>query len=714
MNKSTRIITVTLAVLLVLLPLLALFGMVFALPSQYDKTFYGALDEKYERLKDIEGKKIVIVGGSSVAFGFDSQKLEQAFPGYKVVNFGLYADLGTKVMLDLSEDHIKKGDIVIIAPEMDTQALSLYFNGESTLKAADDRPSMLFKIKWDNIEDLWGGLWGYLSGKLSYLFGEKPDPQGVYNSANFNEYGDIDPAKFPREENTMAGGFDKNNPTKLHESTYDAAFVDYLNNYIGKAEKKGATVFYGFCPLEENAIDLSLASAGESAAEKRQSLSDSVMAYLEANLDCPVLAAPNFYADLYFYDSNFHLNDAGVKLHTAYYIDALKKALGEQSVGATDAALLEEGSLIVQDNLVFRRLFDGTYALCDVPATVSAMTNVYIPGKINTLAGEAAVSVLEKEALTKCAKAQTVILGDGFESELLKDSIFGDMPSLSRIYLFCDPMPIEVTLTDESTPYYGFAYYVLPDSYDAFLAQSTSEHILLEENSNSRNTEAYFKDKIAGEFAELVEYLANAPEFADGDFVYRKTMDGTLIIVGLSEFGLTQRVVKIPATVTYEDEELAVTDVDSFAFSQATVLESIIVGEGSNINQFANRFLYGSSVKTLYLYIDVTSFGAAVNPMLVDGVAEGFKVSVFGETRLSEYKNDYSWSFLDNAEYKYYTLNTLTETELLESLANAPVGSVGEAVHPVLVTALWLVLALVVFFGIFIALAYFDKRKKSK
>ena len=63
----------------------------------------------------VEGKKIVIVGGSSVAFGFDSQKIEQAFPGYKVVNFGLYADLGTKVMLDLSEDHISEGDIVIVA-----------------------------------------------------------------------------------------------------------------------------------------------------------------------------------------------------------------------------------------------------------------------------------------------------------------------------------------------------------------------------------------------------------------------------------------------------------------------------------------------------------------------------------------------------------------------------------------------------------------------
>ena len=148
------------------------------------------------------------------------------------------------------------------------------------------------------------------------------------------------------------------------------------------------------------------------------------------------------------------------------------------------------------DSMVYRPLSDGTYALCDVSPIMANMTNIYIPGEINTPSGKAAVSAFDQEALMKCSNAQIVVIGNGFACERLCDSWFKYMPSLSRIYLFCDPMPIEVTLTDESTPYYGFAYYVLPDSYDAFLAQSTSEHILLLKNSNSRNTEAFFKERI--------------------------------------------------------------------------------------------------------------------------------------------------------------------------------------------------------------------------
>lgn len=702
MKRSTRIATVALATALVLLPFLALLGVLFLVPSQYTHTFYAALDEKHSRLEDTEGKRIVIIGGSSVAFGFDSEKIEEAFPGYKAVNFGLYADLGTKIMLDLSEDDIREGDIVIIAPEMDRQALSLYFNGESTLKATDDKPSMLFETKWDNVEDLWGGLWGYLSGKLSYLFGDKPNPSGVYNSANFNEYGDIDPDKFPRTENTMTGGYDKNNPTVLHESTYDPAFVDYVNDYIKKAEEKGASVYYGFCPLNASAIDLSLAEEGQTAAEKRRALSEGVMAYLEAALDCSVLSAPNFYDDAYFFDSNFHLNDAGVMLHTAYYIDSLRAALsGEQSSAATDAALTEEGSLLVQDNLIYRRLSDGTYALCDVKAIMAGVSSIRIPGRVRVENGTAAVSKLEKAALDKCAKAQTVMLDGDFSFSLLDEALFDDMPFLQEVYLFCEPFDLQVSENRES----ALKYYVHESAYDAFAQKSGFAGVLLNQTPLVAAEMASIIDEF---FAEFLAYMENAPEIEDDYFVYRMTMDGTFTIIGLTELGLQQSILQIPATVLFEEQEYAVTGAEGFAFSESTVLSSLIVGQDSQITGFTNRFLYGSSVKTLYLYIDVTNFGAAVVPALFDGVADGFTLSVYGQERLSEYENTYRWDKFG----AFYTLNTIAEADLIESLQSAATNN-GPTLHPILVTAVWLVAILAVVFGVFIVLAYFYKRKKQ-
>ena len=92
----------------------------FATPSQYALTYYGELGKMYENLRLTSGRKIVIIGTSSVAFGVDSalmsEELSAAGADYEVVNFGLYGALGTKVMLDLSEQYIGEGDIVVFAP----------------------------------------------------------------------------------------------------------------------------------------------------------------------------------------------------------------------------------------------------------------------------------------------------------------------------------------------------------------------------------------------------------------------------------------------------------------------------------------------------------------------------------------------------------------------------------------------------------------------
>ena len=106
-----KIIPIVAAILVIVLPLGILLGMLFLVPPQYSNVFVGALDEKFERLTSIDEDKIIVVGGSSVAFGLDSELMEK-YTGMPVVNFGLYAALGTKVMLDLSRPGIKEGDIV--------------------------------------------------------------------------------------------------------------------------------------------------------------------------------------------------------------------------------------------------------------------------------------------------------------------------------------------------------------------------------------------------------------------------------------------------------------------------------------------------------------------------------------------------------------------------------------------------------------------------
>ena len=150
MDKKTvrRVVIIALAVLLVEQIFFLICG--FGLPVQYGDTFMGELKSKYERLKETPGQRIVLVGGSGVAFDCDSEMIDEIFPSYEVVNFGMYAGLGTKAVMDLSEAYIREGDIVILSPEQSEQTLSDYFNGEYMWQAADGAFGMLRHIKSEN------------------------------------------------------------------------------------------------------------------------------------------------------------------------------------------------------------------------------------------------------------------------------------------------------------------------------------------------------------------------------------------------------------------------------------------------------------------------------------------------------------------------------------------------------------------------------------
>jgi hypothetical protein len=65
----------------------------------------------------IHQPKIVFIGGSNVRFGVDAAALSRDL-GMPVVNYGLHASLGLDVITDRALQCVKPGDIVVIAPEL--------------------------------------------------------------------------------------------------------------------------------------------------------------------------------------------------------------------------------------------------------------------------------------------------------------------------------------------------------------------------------------------------------------------------------------------------------------------------------------------------------------------------------------------------------------------------------------------------------------------
>lgn len=239
---------------LLLVAALPVFWLVcaFALPPQYDATFLGALAPKYDRLRDTAGDegRIVVVGGSSVVFGLDSAAMQTAL-GRTVVNFGMYAGLGTTVMLDLSQPWLQAGDTVIVSPEQDPQTLSGYFGPDYLWQAADGAPRLL-RLPPKYWAQLAGAFPAFASDKLRCTLQGKPQPDGVYAAAALTDAGDLRTGL--ATANTMPGGWDLNTPVRLEPSVCSEAFLDALNAYCDALTARGVTVYYHFPPMNTAAL----------------------------------------------------------------------------------------------------------------------------------------------------------------------------------------------------------------------------------------------------------------------------------------------------------------------------------------------------------------------------------------------------------------------------------------------------------------------------
>ncbi|CBL22614.1 MULTISPECIES: hypothetical protein [Blautia] len=317
MDKRTvrRIVATALAVILAEQVFFLICG--FGLPVQFGDTFMGELKSKYERLKETSGKRIVLVGGSGVAFDCDSALMDDFFPSYEIVNFGMYAGLGTKVVMDLSENYIHEGDIVILSPEQSEQTFSDYFNGEYMWQAADGAFGMLRDLKSENFEAMLGNFPRFALEKLNYVMkGQKPQTDSIYQKKSFNTYGDIELDTC--RENILPNGYDVNQKVRFTEDVVQPEFMDYMNDWAKRLEKKGAVVWYRYCPVNK----LSVEDMDDLAAYD---------VFLRQKLDFPVIGNPknSLMEAEWFFDTNFHLNQPGKEVNTVQLIRDMKAMLGD-------------------------------------------------------------------------------------------------------------------------------------------------------------------------------------------------------------------------------------------------------------------------------------------------------------------------------------------------------------------------------------------------
>ena len=385
MNKIKRKIISVVLILVALLSVPAVLLSVGLSGAVFDQTYFAELPCMVEKLKEAEGRKIVIIGTSSVAFGIDSERLERNLndsgADYTVCNFGLYGALGTKIMLDLSERYIDENDIVIFAPEPDAQTMSLFFSPQNTWRAFDGNYSLFFSVAEENRSSLAGNYIGFVQEKFKYKSTQKPSGSGVYAKSSFNEQCDM---IYERSGNVMYGGVDSNHKIAFEKELFTPDFVEYVNEYAEKVTKKGAEIYFSFAPVN-----------ADSVISDEESKTDYVN-FIENNFSFSTMGEIDdfIYDKEWFYDSNVHLNSAGAAMHTdnLYYKicgrlgkDYSVKELPEKPA-LPSFSQTEDGDNRDSEYFTYALREDGTYLIDGITDEGAELSRITLPYRYNEIA----------------------------------------------------------------------------------------------------------------------------------------------------------------------------------------------------------------------------------------------------------------------------------------------------------------------------------------
>ena len=433
------------------------FIVVEKLPRQYDNTYLAELEDKYRLLCETDERKIVFVGGSSLPFGLRSDLIEQELPDYRVVNFGLYATLGTKLMIELSKANINQGDIIVLSPELAAQTYSLYFNPEAVMQAFD---GFTFRYKLldagDNLS-LFYNYYKFAFDKITrHHKGDAPDPTGIYRHDSFNKYGDI---FIDRPNNIMNNGVDSTMSIVMNDTLLDKDFFDYVNDFCSFVRKKKAKIYFNFSPCNE----LAIATSQGNRQEFQRSISDRIECDLLTDIeDCIIDYG-------YFYDTNFHLNSSGAIYYTNLMVNNLKAKLGVKTEGGNQGGNTQNPenpsnpSIVVpkppeppKDPVVepdpgdepipfeeYRgepnndyldyfeyRSVGSTYQITGVKGKYKDMEEVILPSTYN---GKN-ITTLTSNALYGCINLKRIHIGNTYKE--LHEQAFNGCIGLERIYLY--------------------------------------------------------------------------------------------------------------------------------------------------------------------------------------------------------------------------------------------------------------------------------------
>ncbi len=282
-----------------LLPVLV--GLLFALfgPHISRNDYSAGIGPKHERLRALGSPKVVVVGGSNVAFGVDSERLERTLCR-PAINMGLHGSLGYAFMVNEVKDALGPGDVVVVAleyanharPERSEDILNLVVDRYPRALAFVpllQRPKVVLTTLVMRLQFAWRSFRGHVL---------EPDFEPVYNAGGFNERGDmVAHLTLPAPDSLLS-------EAEVKDSVLvDEAFFTHTSKLLEHARAAGADVLFSWPSRLRSGTDEAKAQAIQRKLQER---------------DLPLIGDPvdYFFARSLCFDTKDHLDRVGRELRT--------------------------------------------------------------------------------------------------------------------------------------------------------------------------------------------------------------------------------------------------------------------------------------------------------------------------------------------------------------------------------------------------------------
>ena len=282
--------------------------------QELENDFMAAMIDKHHRADEIGSPKIMISGGSNVAFNIDSERIEEEIE-LPVVNLGLSVGLGMDFIVNEIIDVAGEGDIIIFSITFFENIDGMYSLKRHTAQHFPKANryfsfnlSEEFTIHSRRLRDNLIAAAYTMMGRSSpsvetnNLF----ESESIYIRSGFNRYGDFTGHYGLPQVDVL--------DQRFTFEYIEWKGIDELNRLHREVEKKGAQLYYIYPAYPFSDFERNREVLTRFDEDMRNGLTFPILGDIEDSL----------YPETLFFDTAYHLQREGVIDRTEYFIELIR------------------------------------------------------------------------------------------------------------------------------------------------------------------------------------------------------------------------------------------------------------------------------------------------------------------------------------------------------------------------------------------------------